>query len=124
MKNVLIGFKRSNGEFQGKDGKNIAYDNVNIMVGKVDDFGNGIAKVDIYKLKTEKFEEICNMPFDDFAAVFATSFFGHACSVLGEIEYERFSVTDVSIDPEETLFSFTAEAISEFEENKEKLVKK
>lgn len=124
MQNVLIGYKRSNGEFEGKDGKKIAYDNVNIMVGKVDDYGNGIAKVDTYKLKTELFEEITNMTFEDFESCFTANFFGHGCSVLGTIEFERFIVTDVTIDPAETCFSFSTEAVQQFDENKEKLVKK
>ena len=124
MKNVLLGYKRSNGEFKGKDDKVIAYDNVNIMVGKVDDFGNGIAKVDTYKLKTEQFEDIVNITFEEFESLFTSSFFGHECSVLGTIEYERFIVTDVTIDPAETCFSFSTEAIECFNENKEKLIKK
>lgn len=124
MKNVLLGYKRSNGEFKGKDDKVIAYDNVNIMVGKVDDFGNGIAKVDTYKLKTEQFEDITNMSFEDFEANFTENFFGHECSVLGTIEYERFQVSDVTIDPAEMIFSFSTEAIQDFTENKEKLIKK
>ena len=124
MKNVLIGYKVSKGSFDGKDGKKIEYDNVNLIVGKLDDFGNGIQKIDSYKIKTAQFEEISNLDIESFAAAFQKNFFGREISVLGSIEYERFQITDVQIDVDSNVFSFTEEALKEFAENNEKIKKK
>ena len=75
MKDVLLGCKRSKGNFVGKDEKNVEYDNVNLSVGKIDDFGMGVVKFDEYKIKTENFEEMIGLSIDDFLAMFSSNFF-------------------------------------------------
>ena len=126
MKNVLLAYKRytSDGSLKGKDGKVIEYDNVRLIVGKLDDYGMGITAVEPYKVPVKDFPEIVGVTYEDFCDLFATSYFGHGVTVLGSIEYEKFKVSTVDISPEDCMMQFTSEAVEYFDENIKKLVRK
>ena len=126
MKNVLLAYRRytSDGSLKGKDGRVIDYDNVRIIVGKLDDYGAGITAIDPYKVPAKDFEEIVGVSYENFCDLFLTSYFGHAVSILGSIEYEKFKVSTVDVSPDDCLLQFSAEAFEYFDENIKKLVRK
>lgn len=128
MINVLIKHQRNKGEFEAKPGEKLAYDNVVLVVGRLDPYGLGLSispdknkDEREYKIPYEKFEEVVGYKYEDFVSVFETSFFGHEINCLGGLNFGRFIVQKVEIF-EEAYISFTEAALKEFDENRRKLV--
>ena len=105
MKKILVGFKRSAGDFTDKKGKKVEFDNVWLYCmdfeepdtcGFTGAIEQGEGKVPAYKVKTSDFEEVVGITFPEFVTDFAEKYQYHRMrAMFEENDYGDAVVTQI-----------------------------
>ena len=105
-----------------KNGKVLTWNNINFYCAELDRYGAGLfipndrTKL-IVKIKSEEFEKLIGLTYEEFCELFAANFFGHVITVLGDQNmYDEFVPKVVKIE-DTAYFSYTSEAVKYFDEN-------